>query len=136
MADSKLPMPVPDEKSMPFYEGAKRHELVLQRCKTCGSFMWPVKLRCDVCLNNDIEWAKVSGKGKLYSFAIMHQVYHPGFTDKVPYNVATVELEQGIRIVSNVVDCPNSALSVDMPLEVTFEKLSDEVTIPKFKPGG
>ena len=134
MADSKLPLPVPDEQSKPFFEGAKRHELVLQRCRSCGALLWPVKLRCDACLNIDIEWAKVSGKGKLHTFAIMHQVFHPGFADKVPYNIVVVELDEGLRVTTNVVGCPNSELRLDMPLEVTFEDLSEEVTIPMFRP--
>ncbi|MBI2863092.1 MAG: Zn-ribbon domain-containing OB-fold protein [Chloroflexi bacterium] len=134
MAESEVPLPVPDERSKPFFEGAKRHELVLQKCKSCGAVLWPVKFRCDSCLNTELEWAKVSGKGKLYTFAIMHQVFHPGFADKVPYNIAVVELDEGLRVTTNVVGCSNSELRADMPLEVTFEDLSEKVTIPKFKP--
>jgi len=134
MAEYKRPLPVPDEVTKPFFEGAKHHELMLQRCKACGAYLYPVKLRCDNCLEGDLEWVKASGKGKLYSFGLMHQLYHPGFTEEIPYNVAVVELDEGIRIVSNIVGCPNSELRVDMPLEVTFEDINEEVSIPKFRP--
>jgi len=134
MAEYKRPIPVPDEASRPFFEGANRHELMLQRCTICGAYLYPVKLRCDLCLNTSIEWVEASGKGRLYSFGLMHQLYDPRFADEIPYNVALVELEEGIRIVSNVVGCPSSELRIDMPLQVTFEDINDEVAIPKFKP--
>ena len=127
-------MPVPDETSAPFFQGARNHELMLQRCTACGAYLYPIKLRCDNCLGGDLEWVRASGKGKLYSFGLMHQIYHPGFTEEIPYNVAVVELDEGIRIVSNIVGCPNSELRVDMPLEVTFEDINEEVSIPKFRP--
>ncbi|MDO8672318.1 MAG: zinc ribbon domain-containing protein, partial [Dehalococcoidia bacterium] len=69
MSDSARPAPVPDEASMPFFEGAKRRELMIQRCKTCGAHLYPTKLRCDICLDSDIEWVKASGKGQIYTFA-------------------------------------------------------------------
>jgi len=82
----------------------------------------------------ELEWTQVSGKGTLYSFTLMHQVYHPAFASEVPYNIAEVDLEEGLRILSNIVGCPNSDLKIGMPLIVTFEDVSSDVTIPKFRP--
>ena len=132
----KKPIPVPDEATRPFFEGAKRHELMLQRCTACGMTMWPVKPRCINCFSPKIEWAQASGRGTLYTFTLMHQVYDPGFADEIPYNVSVVELEEGVRFTTNVVDCPNAELRIGMPLEVTFEDITDEISLPKFRPAG
>ncbi len=134
--DKRKPVPVPDEASKPFFDGARERRLMVQKCATCGAIMWPVKPRCTSCLRAELFWTQVSGKGRLYTFTLMHQIYHPGFAAEAPYNIAEVDLEEGLRIITNVVGCPNEALKIGMPLEVTFEDASDEVTVPKFKPVG
>ncbi len=134
--DYKKPIPIPNEASRPFFDGAREHRLMIQQCTTCGAVMWPVKSRCNNCLNPTVTWVQASGKGTLYTFALMHQVYHPGFADEVPYNIAQVDLAEGLRVMSNIVGCSNADLEIGMPLEVTFEDISDEVSLPKFKPIG
>src|SRR5438552_17648106 len=134
--DYKKPLPVLDEMSKPFFDGARQHKLMLQRCSACGAVIWPVKPRCDNCWSAEITWVQASGKGTLYSFALVHQVYHPGFATEVPYNIAQVDLEEELRIITNVVGCPNDALQIGKPLEVTFEDITDEISLPKFKPAG
>jgi uncharacterized OB-fold protein len=128
------PVPIPDEASQPFFDGAREHRLMIQQCTTCGAVMWPVKSRCDNCLRPTVTWIQASGKGILYSFVLMHQVYHPGFADEVPYNIVQVDLEEGLRITSNVVGCSNDSLQIGMSLEVTFDDITDEVSLPRFKP--
>ena len=133
-AEYTKPVPRPDEASQPFFDGAKQHNLMVQRCTSCGTLMWPVKHWCFHCMSMELEWTQVSGRGTLYSFTLMHQVYHPAFASEVPYNIAEVDLEEGLRILSNIVDCPNADLNIGMPLLVTFEDVSDNVTVPKFRP--
>src|SRR5579859_924168 len=135
------PIPVVDEASRPFFDGALQGLLMWRRCCSCGTFMWPVagirtplRPRCVECFSGDLEWAPSSGKGTLYSFAIMHQVYDPAFAAEIPYNISLIELEEGVRMTCTVVDCANDELRIGMPLEVIFEKLSDDIAIPKFKP--
>jgi uncharacterized protein len=128
------PVPIPDEASQPFFAGAKEHRLMIQQCTTCGARIWPVKSRCDNCLSPTVTWVQASGKATLYSFVLMHQLYHPGFATEVPYNIAQVDLEEGLRILTAIVGCPNADLQIGMPLEVTFEAITNEVTLPKFKP--
>ncbi len=132
--DYKKPVPVPDAASQPFFAGAREHRLMLQQCQACGTMHWPVQSRCSVCLSTDVTWVQASGKGTLYTFSLMHQVYQPGFTSEVPYNVAEVDLEEGVRMITNIVGCANADLRIGMPLEVTFEDIADEVSLPKFKP--
>lgn len=130
------PLPVPDEASQPFFAGAREQRLMIQRCSACGTVMWPVKTHCINCLGADLTWVQASGQGTLYSFVLMHQVYHPGFASEVPYNLAEVDLAEGLRIISNIVGCPNDQLRIGMPLEATFEAITAEITLPKFKPAG
>ncbi|HEY6407504.1 MAG TPA: OB-fold domain-containing protein [Ktedonobacteraceae bacterium] len=134
--DYNKPVPIPDEASQPFYEGAREHRLMIQQCTTCGAVMWPVKSRCNNCLSPTITWVQASGKATLYSFVLMHQIYHPGFASEVPYTIAQVDLEEGLRILTTVVGCSHADLQIGMPLEVTFEAITNEVSLPKFKPVG
>ena len=135
------PIPVPDAISAPFFDGALRGELMLQRCKACGTFMSPIayigvplRARCVTCFSADLEWAPSCGRATLFSFAVVHQAYDEAFAAEVPYNIAVVETEEGVRITSQVVDCAGDELRIDMPLQVVFERMSDEVAVPKFRP--
>lgn len=133
-SEYQRPVPIPDEASKPFFDGAREQRLIIQQCTSCGTTMWPAKSHCINCLRPTISWVQASGRGTLYSFVLMHQIYHPGFASEVPYNIAQIDLEEGLRIFSNVVECSNAELEIGMPLEVTFEAITDEVTLPRFKP--
>jgi uncharacterized OB-fold protein len=76
----------------------------------------------------------VSGRGAVFSFAVMHQAVHPGFAAEVPYPIVVVELEEGVRLLSNLVDCPLAEVRIGLPVEVVFEDVTAEVTLPKFRP--
>jgi uncharacterized OB-fold protein len=135
------PVPVRDEASAPFFDGALQGRLMLLRCAACDTFMSPVaylgvplRPRCVGCFSGDLAWAASGGRATLHSFAIMHQVYDEAFAAEVPYNIAVVETEEGVRLTSQVVECPNDRLAIGMPLEVTFEQVSDDVAIPRFRP--
>ena len=131
---SETPTPYGDPLSAAFWEAARRHELVVQRCRGCGAHRFPARDRCSACLSREVEWTRVSGRGTVFSFAVMHQVYHPGFADEVPYAIVMIELEEGTRMLSNVVGCPTGEVRIGMPVEVVFEDLTSEVTLPKFRP--
>ena len=130
----KRPVPVADEESKEFFEGARQHKLMLQRCTSCGSWRLPGRERCSDCWSTETEWAQASGKGRLYTWGIMHQQYSPAFADEIPYNYAFVELDEGPRLITNVVDCANEDLRVDMPVEAVFDAVSDETTLVRFRP--
>jgi uncharacterized protein len=135
------PVPVPDAASAPFFDGALQGKLMVLRCSECATFMSPIAgigaaLRpcCVTCFSGELAWALSTGKATLYSFVLMHQLYDEAFAAELPYNIAVVETEEGVRLTSQVVDCPNDALEIGMPLEVVFERMSDEVAVPKFRP--
>ena len=137
MADEvpQKPLPLPDEESQPFFDAAMAGKLMLMRCVACGANRLPSRKHCDICLSADVQWIQASGRAKVFSFAVMHQKYHPGFFAELPYNLALIELEEGPRMVSNVVGVGNDQIRVGMPVRVEFERHED-VAIPKFRAVG
>ena len=132
MSEYKKPIPAITPDMKPFFDAAKRHELVVQRCRGCGAHRFPAREICSTCLSRDAEWVKVSGEGEIFSYNVMHQVYHPGFADEVPYAVVVVKLQEGAKMNSNLKGIAPDAIKIGMPVRVVFEDVSDEVTLPKF----
>ena len=126
-------IPVPTPETQHYWDGAKAGELRLQRCTDCGHIYFPPRPFCPTCGSRAVEVFTASGRGRLFSYVINH-LPSPGFTP--PFAIAVVELEEGPRLMSNIVGCPQTpeALQIDMPLEVSFERLTDEITLPQFKP--
>ena len=131
----RKPIPVPTPKTQVFWEKARQHELWIQCCDACGHVFFYPRLHCPKCLSDQVEWFKASGKGSLYSYVINHRP-PPGFEEEAPYAIAIVHLEEGPRMMSNIVGIENTpkSLVLDMPLEVVFEDVTPEVTIPKWRP--
>ena len=125
------PQPKPSPESAPFWEGAKTHKLRLPRCNACGQFWFPPSRRCVHCLNSDSTWVESAGQGRIYSFVVFHRVYHPAFESDVPYTVAIVELDEGPRLLANIVGTPPDDVRCDMRVRVIFEPRGD-ITIPQF----
>jgi uncharacterized OB-fold protein len=128
-----IPRPTPDTQF--FWDGTRAGELRLQRCNACRAAYFPPRPFCPACSSRDVATFRASGRATLASYVINHRP-HPAWTE--PYSIAIVELEEGPRMMSNIVGCPQTpeALVLDMPLEVTFENLTDEITLPLFKPAG
>jgi uncharacterized OB-fold protein len=129
-----LPRPLSPELTRPFWEAARRHELVMPRCKMCDHLFFYPRSECPRCFSTNLEWMQVSGRGRLHSYTIVQQPANPAFRDDVPYVYAVVQLEEGPRIVSNVVQCDPDTLRVDMPLAAVFDDITPEWTLVKFKP--
>jgi len=134
MAEEGRPLPTLDVETRPFWEACKRHELLVQRCNDCGKFQYYPRAVCCHCLSTNLEYRKASGKGKVYTYSVVYINRAPGWDDKTPYVVAYVELEEGVRMMTNIVGCDPETVKIDMPVEVTFEDLSEEVALPVFKP--
>ena len=134
MSGYAKPLPQVTPEMKPFWDAARRHELVVQRCAGCGTHRFPARDICSRCLSREAAWTAVSGRGTVFSWAIMHQVYHPGFAAEVPYAVVVIELDEGPRLVSNLVGCPPADVRAGMPVEVVFDDVAPDVTLPKFRP--
>ena len=130
----RKPLPQPNADTKPFWDGCKEHQLRFQKCRNCGLVRWPPSIICPMCYSHDTEWIVASGKGKVYTFAVYHQAYYEAFENDLPYVAAVVELEGGPRLVSNIVGCIPEEVRCDMPVEVTWEDITEEFTLPKFKP--
>jgi uncharacterized OB-fold protein len=133
--EAQVPRPLPalDGELAPFLAAAKEHRLVVQRCGGCHTLRFPPREICSRCLSTAAEWVTVCGRGEVFSFNVMHHVYHPAFATAVPYAVVVVKLTEGPKITSNLVGWPVEQIRIGMPVEVVFEDVSDLVTLPKFR---
>lgn len=135
MGAYQKPLPVRDAISAPYWEACRRHELILQRCAGCGSFRFPPASMCSRCRSGKTEWSRASGKGKVFSWnVVVHPIPHAVYAQDVPYVVALVELDEGVRMPTNIVDCDPHRIEADMPVEVVFDDVTEAVTLPKFRP--
>ncbi len=131
-----MPLPnVKEPQSKDWWVSCKKHKLVIQRCSECGTFRHPPDVLCYKCRSFKSEWHEVSGKGVVYSFVIPHHPVHSALKDRVPYNVVLVELPDAanIRMVGNLIDCPGNEIKIGMPVEVTWEDINENVTLPQWK---
>ncbi|MDA1216353.1 MAG: OB-fold domain-containing protein [Chloroflexi bacterium] len=134
----KLPLPNSQPESDYYWEKAKAHELWLRKCNECGDAYFYPRDICPNCYSNNVTWIQASGKATLYAYSIVERGPTPPFRDVVPYIAAVVELEEGPRMPTNLVDVPfdEEHIKVGMALQVTFHDVTDEVTLPKFRPVG
>jgi uncharacterized OB-fold protein len=129
-------VPAPNSLTEFFWEGAKRHELVIQRCNSCRQFQhWPEPI-CHHCLSFDLAGDRVSGRGTVYSYEIATQAFHPYFEARLPFVIAVIELadQPHLKMVSNLVDFAADGLAVGASVEVAFQRLNDDFTLPVFRP--
>ncbi len=132
MADYNKPLPTLTGDNRPFWDNCRAWRLCLQQC-ACGHLRYPISPFCPQCLSGAFEWTPVSGRGTVFSYVVFHQAYHPGFKEDVPYNVALVQLEEGPRMYSNIVGVPNDQVRIGDAVEVVFDAVTPEVTIPRFR---
>ncbi len=127
-------LPVPNSDTHLFWEGCRRHELTFQKCGECGMIRWPPSIACPGCHATRASWTVVSGRGRVYSFVIYHQAFHPAFEGDVPYVVATIELAEGPRFLTSLVGFSRDRIAVGMEVEVRWEDLDAGISLPRFGP--
>lgn len=132
--DYTKPLPQITAESRPFWEGCRRHELRIQRCRACGAVQHYPRGVCARCWSDDLEWRASAGRGTLYSFTVVHRTQARGFKDDLPYVLAYVELAEGVQVMTNIVGADPARLAIGMALRVVFEDVGDEVAIPRFTP--
>lgn len=103
-----------------FWEGCKEHKLLLQKCRHCGKVIWPAQYLCPDCLSEDLELTEMSGKGTIYSWEVFRRAFHPAVEEKLPYVVAAVDLDEGARMITNIVDCDLEELRCGLPVELRW----------------
>jgi len=128
------PLPKPTAVSKKFWEAAKKQELLVQKCKDCGRLIYYPRMFCTECLSSKLDWQKVSGKGKVYTYSIVYRPPLKAYEPDVPYVLAVIELEEGPHMLSNVIGCKPEEVKIGMDVEVVFEEVTPDITLPKFKP--
>ena len=134
MADYKKLLPTISGETRPYWEGCKRGELLIQRCKANQHYQFYPRGICATCYTTQVDWVKASGRGVVWTYTIDYRNQAPGYRDEVPFVVALVELEEGVKMFTNIVDCKPETVRVGMPVEVVFRKATEEITIPYFRP--
>jgi len=127
------PLPQLEGLAGEFYDWCEKRELRFQRCRGCRAWRHVPREMCAECGSWDWDWEPSSGRGAVFTWTVVNRAMHPAFSDDAPFAAVVVELEEGVRLLSHVVDCPLEALEIGLPVEVVFETASDEVTLPKFR---
>lgn len=130
------PVPVPQQESDFYWEKCKEHELWLRYCNHCSEAYFYPRDICPRCFSRDTTWIQSSGKGHLYTFAIVHQIPRPNYKGPLPFVIAMVKLREGPVMPTAIVEVEPEPenLRIGMPLEVTFEDITERISLPKFKP--
>ena len=136
MANAEAPLPLPDDDSAPYWEAATRGELRVQRCASCRAWRFPPRPRCPRCGSAATAWERVSGRGTVYSFVVVHPPVLPAFAARVPFAVVLVELAEDpqLRVVGNLLGVPAEQVRIGMPVVVGFETVVAGVALPQWRP--
>lgn len=126
--------PRASDAAEPYWDATREQRLVLPWCRSCDGPFWYPREVCPRCLSPDVEWRPASGRGRVYACSTMPKPAMPGLADLVPYVVALVELDEGVRMMSNVTGCPPDDVVVGMAVQVTWEPLPDGRHLPLFEP--
>jgi uncharacterized OB-fold protein len=131
-----MPRPVVSDVTRPFFDAARQHRLVVQRCCGCGEFRHPPRPVCPHCRSFDLSWTEVDGRGQLFTWSVVHQPFHPAIAPALPYVVAVVELSgtNGTRFTSNLVDASDADLRSGLDVEVVWEDMDKYLSLPRFRP--
>ena len=128
------PLPAISSLNQQYWEALRKRELKLPKCDRCGKIWHPPSPLCPACWSREFTWTRLSGRGRVTSWVVFHQSYFRSFEGEIPYNVAEVELEEGPRLLTNLVGISSDAIRAAMPVEIVFDDVTAEVTLAKFKP--
>ncbi|HAG99207.1 MAG TPA: hypothetical protein DCL75_10210 [Ktedonobacter sp.] len=127
------PLPVVTEENRPFWEGCRQGKLLLQYCDQCQQHQFYPRLYCMHCGSSNVRWVSASGRGVIYSYTVIHQNKSPEFVQDTPYNVVVVQLAEGPRLMSTIVETDLAELRIDLPVTVVFDVVSEDIHLPRFK---
>ena len=128
------PLPIPDGDTIEFWKGLARGELLLQHCLDCAQVHYYQQGLCRLCGSERLEHRPASRRGRVYSYSVVYRAPGPAFREDTPYAVLLVELEEGPRMISSLVGGDPERVTIDMPVRLVFERINDEITLPRFRP--
>ena len=124
---------MPTEDTKPYWEGAKAGKVLIQKCTMCGMLQFYPRAYCLTCLNESMTWIEAAGGGEIYTFTINHRPANEYMKDKLPYAVAAIDLDEGVRMLANIVESDIRQIKCGTRVQFVFEKVSEEITLPQFK---
>jgi uncharacterized OB-fold protein len=127
-----FPRPTPETEA--YWQGCRKHELLLQRCVECSEFQFYPRIVCTHCASEELEWVKASGQGTVLTYTIVRRPVSAAYAEDVPYVVALIKLHEGPTMMSNVIQCDPETLEIGSAVQVVFEDWSEEISIPQFRP--
>ena len=130
----RFDLPTPDVTTQPWWDAARQGRLLIKRCAACGRAHFYPRPFCPWCWSDQVDWEDASGRATLYTWSVVFQNDLPPFPERVPYIAAVVDLAEGPRMMTDLVDCSADDLSVGMPLEVVFQAVAEHVVLPFFRP--
>ena len=130
----RKPIPGISGETRPFWDAARRGEFMIQHCDECNQYQWYPRGFCSNCWSQNIRYVRASGKGTVWTYTVTYQNRSPGFNEEVPYVLALVELEEGVKVFTNIVDCDPRDVHIGMPVEVTFVPATPRIHVPMFRP--
>jgi uncharacterized OB-fold protein len=133
MTNYKKPLPQPTPWSKNFWEGTKNKKLLIQKCKNCNQMIMYPKKYCPFCMGDEMDWVEASGRGKIYSFTVVYNNPPSAFLKDLPFTIAIIKLEEGVQMLSNIVATDYESLKCEMDVEVVFDNVTDEISLPKFR---
>jgi len=136
MTSAQFPLPVPNLDNQEFFDRCREHQLVLRRCRDCSLFSHPPRPNCPDCASDNLEWVNSPGRGTVYTFTITRQPVSRAFEGLLPWAVVDVELDEGVHFISNLVGCDLEEIEIGMQVDVVFDEVNSEITLPKFKKVG
>jgi uncharacterized OB-fold protein len=133
-----MPAPGANRETLPWWQAAAAHRLVVQRCNACGHMRHPPGPTCPACRSFDLGWQELSGRGTVYTYTVVHRAFVPSLAPRLPYVVIVVELEGGggVRLASNLVDVEPAQVRIGMPVEVAWEDMGAGLALPRFRAVG
>lgn len=130
----KKPLPVESGETKPFWDACREGRFLIQRCRTCENYQYHYKGFCSHCWTGEIEDVAASGRGRVWSYTVVHRTRMPGFQDEVPYVVALVELDEGVKVLSNIINCAPERVNIGLSVQLTFVRADATWNIPMFEP--
>ena len=127
------PQPIPTAETAHYWRAALEGRLEIQHCRACARHQFYPRHFCTRCLSDQLDWVQASGYGRIYTYTVCHVAAHPAFESRVPYAIGMITLDEGVRMLAGIVDSDVTRLAVDAPVQVCFERISDDIALPMFR---